>query len=103
MKRSGVYLVNVRDNIYIRNNKGCIFKMARVAREMVEKSGVNIDKLLDLLVKNAAAELTTYYYYTINHQEVKMFIGLCLEKEIPLAGIKSEHLPSVTGRFYVMQ
>jgi len=34
--------------------------MAKVAREMVEKAGVNVDQLLGLLVKNAAAELTTY-------------------------------------------
>jgi len=40
-------------------------KMARVAREMVEKAGVNVDELVELLVKNAAAELTTFYYYTI--------------------------------------
>ncbi len=39
--------------------------MAKVAREMVEKSGINVDQLVELLVKNAAAELTTYYYYTI--------------------------------------
>ena len=39
--------------------------MAKVAREMVEKSGINVDQLIELLVKNAAAELTTYYYYTI--------------------------------------
>jgi len=39
--------------------------MARVAREMVEKAGVNVDELLELLVSNAAAELTTFYYYTI--------------------------------------
>jgi ferritin-like protein len=39
--------------------------MARVAREMVEKAGINVDQLLDLLVKNAAAEFTTYYYYTL--------------------------------------
>jgi ferritin-like protein len=36
--------------------------MARVAREMVERAGVNVEKLLDLLVRNAAAEITTYYY-----------------------------------------
>nr|WP_241240563.1 DNA protection during starvation protein [Thermotoga sp. Ku-13t] len=36
-----------------------------MAREMVEKAGVDVDKLLELLIKNAAAELTTYYYYTI--------------------------------------
>lgn len=39
--------------------------MAKVAREMVEKSGVKVDELVELLVKNAAAELTTFYYYTI--------------------------------------
>ena len=39
--------------------------MAKVAREVVERAGVNVDELVELLVKNAAAELTTYYYYTI--------------------------------------
>jgi len=39
--------------------------MAKVARQIVEKSGVDLDKLIKLLVRNAAAELTTYYYYTI--------------------------------------
>ena len=39
--------------------------MAKVAREMVEKAGVNVDELVELLVNNAAAELTTFYYYTI--------------------------------------
>ena len=39
--------------------------MARVAREMVEKAGVNVDELIELLVANASAELTTFYYYTI--------------------------------------
>ena len=33
--------------------------MAKVAREMVEKSGVYVNQLLELLVNNAAAELTT--------------------------------------------
>jgi ferritin-like protein len=39
--------------------------MAKVARELVQQSGVDVDKLLDMLVRNASAELTTYYYYTI--------------------------------------
>jgi len=39
--------------------------MGKVAREIVEKSGIDVTQLLNLLVKNAAAELTTYYYYTI--------------------------------------
>lgn len=39
--------------------------MATVTRKMVEDSGVDVEHLIELLVKNAAAELTTYYYYTI--------------------------------------
>lgn len=39
--------------------------MKLVARKMVEDAGVDVDRLVKLLVKNAAAELTTYYYYTI--------------------------------------
>jgi hypothetical protein len=36
--------------------------MAKVAQEMVKQAGVNLDDLLEVLVSNAAAELTTYYY-----------------------------------------
>jgi ferritin-like protein len=32
---------------------------------MVQRAGVDVDKLIDLLVRNASAELTTYCYYTI--------------------------------------
>ncbi|MGM0368694.1 MAG: DNA protection during starvation protein [Actinomycetota bacterium] len=39
--------------------------MAKVTREMVENTGINVDELVELLVKNASAELTTFYYYTI--------------------------------------
>ncbi len=39
--------------------------MELVSRQLVKKAGVNIEELLDLLVRNAAAELTTFYYYTI--------------------------------------
>lgn len=38
--------------------------MARVTREMVERSALML-MLVELLVKNAFAELTNYYYYTI--------------------------------------
>jgi ferritin-like protein len=37
----------------------------RVAVELVERAGVDIGKLVEMLVRNAAAELTTFYYYTI--------------------------------------
>lgn len=39
--------------------------MAKVTREMVQNAGINVDQLVELLIKNASAELTTFYYYTI--------------------------------------
>ena len=39
--------------------------MAKVTRLMVAKTGVKVDELVELLIKNAAAELSPYYYYTI--------------------------------------
>ena len=56
--------------------------MAKVAREMVEKAGIDVDALVGLLVKNAAAELTTYYYYTI--------------LRVNLIGLEGEGLKAIT-------
>src|SRR3989339_1032851 len=39
--------------------------MAKVTRQVVEETGINVDELVALLIKNAAAELSPYYYYTI--------------------------------------
>jgi len=36
-----------------------------VAVQVVEKAGVNVKKLIDLLIAGVGAEFTTYYYYTI--------------------------------------
>src|SRR5258707_7701086 len=39
--------------------------MGKVARQVVEQAGLNIDVLLKKLVAAAGAEFTTFYYYTI--------------------------------------
>ena len=36
-----------------------------VALEVLEKNGVNIEKLKESITKGVGAEFTTYYYYTI--------------------------------------
>lgn len=36
-----------------------------VALEVLEKNGVNVEKLKELITKGVGAEFTTYYYYTI--------------------------------------
>lgn len=39
--------------------------MTSVARKIVEMTGIDVDILLELLIKSASAEFITYYYYTI--------------------------------------
>src|SRR5712691_11635302 len=39
--------------------------MGKVAREVVQKAGINIEELLKKLLAAAGAEFTTFYYYTI--------------------------------------
>ncbi len=75
--------------------------MARVAREMVEKAGVDVDKLVDLLVKNAAAEITTYYYYTILRANLTGLEGESLKEIAEVARIEDRnHFEALVPRIY---
>lgn len=75
--------------------------MAKVAREMVEKSGVNVEQLLELLVKNASAELTTYYYYTILRANLIGLDGEGLKEIAETARIEDRnHFEALFPRIY---
>lgn len=75
--------------------------MARVAREMVEKAGIDVDELLDLLVKNAAAELTTYYYYTILRANLIGLEGEGVKEIAEAARIEDRnHFEALVPRIY---
>jgi ferritin-like protein len=75
--------------------------MARVAREMVEKTGIKVDQLVELLVKNAAAELTTYYYYTILRANLIGLEGEGLKKITESARIEDRnHFEALMPRIY---
>src|SRR3989338_4098375 len=75
--------------------------MAKVTREMVEKSGVNVDQLVELLVKNAAAELTTYYYYTILRVNLIGLEGEGLKEIAETARIEDRnHFEALFPRIY---
>lgn len=75
--------------------------MARVAREMVEKAGVNVDQLVELLVKNAAAELTTFYYYTILRVNLIGLEGEGLKEIAETARIEDRnHFEALVPRIY---
>lgn len=75
--------------------------MARVAREMVEKSGVDVDQLVNLLVKNASAELTTFYYYTILRVNLIGLEGEGLKEIAEAARIEDRnHFEALVPRIY---
>lgn len=75
--------------------------MARVTREMVERAGVNVDQLLELLIKNASAELTTYYYYTILRANLIGLEGEGIKEIAEAARIEDRnHFEALVPRIY---
>jgi ferritin-like protein len=75
--------------------------MKLVSREMVEKTGLDVDKLLTMLVANAAAELTTFYYYTILRVNLIGFDGEGLKEITEDARIEDRnHFEALVPRIY---
>jgi ferritin-like protein len=75
--------------------------MAKVAREVVEKAGVDVDQLLKLLVKNAAAELTTYYYYTALRMNLIGIEGETVKEIAETARLEDRnHFEALVPRIY---
>ena len=75
--------------------------MKLVSRELVEKAGINVDELLKLLVANAAAELTTFYYYTALRINLIGFDGEGLKEIAEDARIEDRnHFEALVPRIY---
>ena len=75
--------------------------MAKVTRQMVEKTGINVDQLVELLVKNAAAELTTFYYYTILRVNLIGLQGEGIKEIAETARIEDRnHFEALVPRIY---
>jgi ferritin-like protein len=75
--------------------------MAKVAQEMVKNAGVDLDQLLELLVNNAAAELTTYYYYTILRCNLIGLEGETIKEIAETARIEDRnHFEALVPRIY---
>jgi len=68
---------------------------------MVEDAGVDVDHLIDLLVKNAAAELTTFYYYTILRVNLTGLEGETIKEIAETARIEDRnHFEALVPRIY---
>jgi ferritin-like protein len=68
---------------------------------MVEQAGVDVGQLVELLVKNASAELTTYYYYTILRVNLIGLDGEGIKEIAETARIEDRnHFEALVPRIY---
>jgi ferritin-like protein len=75
--------------------------MAKVAREVVERAGIDVDALLEILVANAAAELTTFYYYTVLRANLIGLEGEGIKEIAEAARIEDRnHFEALVPRIY---
>src|SRR5215470_5675013 len=75
--------------------------MGKVAKQMVEQAGVDVNVLLDKLIRAAGAEFTTFYYYTILRANAIGFDGEGLKEIIEDARIEDRnHFEALVPRIY---
>ncbi len=75
--------------------------MGKVARQVVERAGLNVDELLNKLIAAAGAEFTTFYYYTILRANAIGFEGEGLKEIIEDARIEDRnHFEALVPRIY---
>lgn len=75
--------------------------MAQVARQMVINAGLDVNVLLDKLLRAAGAEFTTFYYYTILRVNSIGFDGEGLKEIIEDARIEDRnHFEALVPRIY---
>jgi len=75
--------------------------MGRVAQEVVEKAGIDREKLLEKLVAAAGAEFTTFYYYTILRANATGLEGEGMKEIIEDARIEDRnHFEALLPRIY---
>ena len=69
--------------------------------ELIEKAGIDVKKLLDLLTRAAAAEFTTYYYYTVLRNHTVGLEGEAIKEIVEDARIEDRnHFEALVPRIY---
>ena len=75
--------------------------MGKMAREVLEKAGLSVDKLLDMLIRAAAAEFTTYYYYTLLRAHMTGKEGESIKEVVEDARLEDRlHFETLVPRIY---
>ncbi len=69
--------------------------MGKVARQVVEQAGIDVNVLLDKLIRGAGAEFTTFCYYTILRVNAVGFDGEGLKEMIEDARTSAGSCPRI--------
>ena len=75
--------------------------MAKRNVELIEKAGIDVDELLKKLIDAAAAEFTTYYYYTNLRTHTVGLEGESIKEIVEDARLEDRnHFEALTPRIY---
>jgi ferritin-like protein len=78
-----------------------VLGVAKKNVELIEKRGIDVKKLIDMLVRAAAAEFTTYYYYTILRMNTVGLEGESIKEVVEDARIEDRnHFEALVVRIY---
>ena len=78
-----------------------VFGVARRNVELIEQAGIDVKKLLDMLIRAAAAEFTTYYYYTILRMHAAGLEGESIKEIVEDTRIEDRnHFEALAVRIY---
>ncbi|ASJ09402.1 DNA protection protein DPS [Thermococcus siculi] len=75
--------------------------MSEHNRRLVERAGIDVEKLLDMLLRAAAAEFTTYYYYTVLRNHSAGLEGETIKEIVEDARLEDRnHFEALVPRIY---
>lgn len=75
--------------------------MSKFAVKMIEKNGVDVEKLLKLLIKNAGSEMSTYYHYNLLRSNLIGIEGEGLKEIVDIAKTEDKnHYEALCTRIY---
>ncbi len=75
--------------------------MAKKNVEIIQKAGIDVNKLIEMLIQAAAAEFVTYYYYTVLRSHATGIEGEAIKEIIEDARIEDRnHFEALVPRIY---
>ena len=75
--------------------------MSKYAIKLIQESGTDVEKLLELLIKNAGSEMSTYYHYNLLRSNLIGIDGEGLKEIVEVAKTEDKnHYEALSTRIY---